>query len=58
LSVEGAIESTGIPEQYGVASGLVSWVSQKKLSTRFEEKPDWFKWTETEIKDEDMHHEK
>jgi hypothetical protein len=42
-SVKGAIELTGIPDQYGVASGFSSQASGKKLSTRFDAKPNWFK---------------
>jgi hypothetical protein len=42
VSVKGAIELTGILDRYGVASGFASWALKKKLSTRFDAKPNWF----------------
>ena len=41
------IASMGIPERYGVDSGVCDQYRSSKLLTRLRERPDWFIWTST-----------
>ncbi len=41
------MESMGMPDQYGVAVGVLLRACWANLLTRFVAKPDWLRWTAT-----------